>query len=81
MTLRGGPADKLGNRYEQWWTVDALVRMLEGDGDSIRIEAPGFDKTEFVVWFGSQKHLHQAKRSHPNGKWSLNASQASSCSQ
>ena len=73
MTLPGGPADKLGNRYEKWWTVDALVRMLEGIGDSIRIEAPGFEKTEFVVWIGSQRHLHQVKRDHPNGKWSLNA--------
>ena len=73
MTLPGGPADKFGNRYEKWWTVDALVNMLEGDGDSIRIEAPGFEKTEFVVWSGSQKQLHQAKRNHPNGKWSLNA--------
>ena len=73
MTLPGGPADKLGNRYEKWWTVDALVRMLHGSGDSLRIEDLGPEKTEFVVRTDSRRQLHQAKRSHPNGKWSLAA--------
>ena len=71
MTLPGGPADKLGNRYEKWWTLSEFVRMLRGDTDAIRIEDPGVDKTEFVVEIGSLRELHQAKRSHPNGKWSL----------
>ncbi len=53
MTLPGGPADKLGNRYEKWWTLSEFVRMLRGDTDAIRIEDPGVDKTEFVVEIGS----------------------------
>ena len=48
MTLPGGPADKLGNRYEKWWTVSEGVRMLHGDAEAIRIEAPGVEKAEFV---------------------------------
>src|ERR1700687_3934694 len=28
MPLPGGPADKLGNRYELWWTISQLQRML-----------------------------------------------------
>ena len=73
MTFPGGPADKLGNRYEKWWTVSQCVRLLHNDTGSIRIEDPGVKKAEFVVTVGSQRELHQAKRSHPNGKWSLAA--------
>ena len=73
MTLPGGPADKLGNRYEKWWTVAECVRLLEGRTDAIRIEDPGVEKAEFVVTAGSRRELHQAKRSHRNGKWSLTA--------
>ena len=76
MTLPGGPADKLGNRYEIWWTVSELVRMLHGDTNAIRIEAPGVDKAEFVVTTGACREFHQVKRSHPNGKWSLAAIRA-----
>ena len=73
MTLPGGPADKLGNRYEKWWTLSELVRLLHGDAESIRIEDPGAEKAEFVVTKGSRREWHQVKRSHPNGKWSLAA--------
>jgi hypothetical protein len=41
MPLPGGPTDKLGNRYELWWTVQQLIRMLQGKAESIRIEDPG----------------------------------------
>ena len=71
MTLPGGPADKLGNRYEKWWTLSELVRMLGGETEAIRIEEPGVDKAEFIVTTGTRRELHQVKRSHPNGKWSL----------
>ena len=71
MTLPGGPADKLGNLYEKWWTVSQCVRMLHGDTEAIRIEDPGIEKAEFVVTAGSRREFHQAKRSHPSGKWSL----------
>ena len=71
MTLPGGPADKLGNRYEKWWTLSELVRMLGGEVEAIRIEDLGVDKTEFVVTTGARRELHQAKCSHPSGKWSL----------
>ncbi len=73
MPLPGGPSDKLGNRYELWWTVSQLVRIIDGQAASIRIEEPTADKAEFVITAGNQKELHQAKRSHPNGKWSLSS--------
>ena len=71
MTLPGGPADKLGNRYEAWWTLSEFVRMLGGKTEAIRIEDPGFEKAEFVVAAGSRREFHQAKRSHLTGKWRL----------
>ena len=48
-----------------------FVRMLHGDTEALRIEAPGVEKAEFVVTTGSRREFHQAKRSHPSGKWSL----------
>jgi len=71
MPLPGGSADKLGNRYELWWTVAQLERMLHGEINSIRIEDPGVDKAEFVARVGGHQELHQSKRSHPSGKWSV----------
>ena len=54
MTLPGGPADKLGNRYETWWTVSECVRLLRGGTDTIRIEDPGGRKggVHGCVWNG-----------------------------
>ena len=71
MTLPGGPADKLGNRYEQWWTLSEFVRMLNGEAEALRIEDPAVEKAEFVVTIGSRRELHQAKRSHSSGKWTI----------
>ena len=71
MTLPGGAAAKLGHRYEKWWTLSELVRMLRGETDSLRIEPPGVDGVEFTVKSGDQQEFHQAKRSHPSGKWSV----------
>ena len=73
MPLTGGPADKFGNRYEHWWTVLQLVRVIDGQATSIRIEDPTVDKAEFVLTAGDHQELHQAKRSHPSGKWSLSS--------
>lgn len=73
MTLPGGPADKLGNRYEKLWTVAELVNMLMGSSDSIRIEDPAVQKAEFVITKGGRREFHQAKRGNQSGKWSLAA--------
>ena len=73
MPLPGGPAEKFGNRYESWWTVFQLIRIIRGDADSIRIEEPTVDKAEFVVTVGDHWELHQARSRQPNGKWSLHS--------
>lgn len=69
--LPGGQTDKLGNRYEVWWTVVQLIRIIAGQALSIRIEDPGFDKTEFSLTKQGGEELHQTKRAHHDGKWSL----------
>ncbi len=71
MTLPGGPAAKYGYEYERLWTIGQLIRILQGRADAIRIEAPDLSKTEFWVEAGGRWELHQAKRQHSSGKWSL----------
>jgi hypothetical protein len=71
--LPGGQTDKLGNRYETWWTVSQLIRVIAGEALTIRIEHPGFDKTEFIIETTRCVELHQAKRASQDGKWSLAA--------
>ena len=71
MPLSGGPSEKFGNRYEVWWTVSQLLRIIDGQAESIRIEEPMVDKTEFIVTANSRREPHQAKRSNTTGKWSL----------
>ena len=71
MTLPRGPAAKLGHRYEMWWTLSELVRMLRGETDSLRLEPPGEDDVEFIVRAGGTQEYRQAKRSHRSGKWSV----------
>ena len=71
MPLPGGPANKLGNRYEAYWTIHELLRVLAGEATSIRIEPLGVDKAEFVLTVGETREYHQAKRSQPDGSWTL----------
>ena len=71
MPLPGGPSEKFGNRYEVWWTVSQLLKIIDGQAESIRIEEPTVDKAEFVITVNDRQELHQAKRSNPAGKWSL----------
>lgn len=71
MPLPGGPADKIGNRYELWWTVYQFVRIIDGEAESIRIEDPTAEKAEFVITAGGYREFHQTKRSHLRSQWSL----------
>ena len=71
MPLPGGPADKLGNRYEALWTAYQFLRLLDGGCESVRLEEPGVDKAEFVVRRGERSEFHQAKRAGMRGTWSL----------
>jgi len=39
MPRTGGDSDKLGNRYEGWWTVHNLIDVLAGDAVALQPEA------------------------------------------
>lgn len=72
MALPGGPASKFGQRYEGRWTVNALLRLLDEEASSIRLEAPGEDLAEFVLRVGKEVQYHQAKRAYSKaGRWSI----------
>ena len=76
MPLPGGPSDKIGNRYELWWTVSQLVRIINGQAENICIEDPTIEKAEFVITTGDGHEFHQTKRSHSSGRWSLSSLQS-----
>ena len=76
MPLPGGPANKLGNRYEQLWTVLQVLRVVRGEAVTIEIERPGLDFAEFVVRADGVEEHHQAKMSHAKGKWTLRSLEA-----
>lgn len=73
MPRAGGEADKLGNRYEGIWTVDALLSVLCGEAQALSVEpiepARG---VEFVLRLdGGVQEFHSVKRQTTQMVWSL----------
>jgi hypothetical protein len=66
-------ADKLGNIYERWWTVDALLDVLVGNADAIQIEVPGSEdaKAEFRLIKAGIPEWHQVKRQTSERSWTV----------
>lgn len=75
MPLVGGPSDKAGNSYERRWTVFALIDVVDGRAESLRIEVPGDlgAGSEFRLMVGAVPEWHQAKRQRAAGPWTVNA--------
>ena len=74
MSLRGGPADKIGNRYELRWTVFQLTELLNRKFDSIRLEPVGADSegVEFWTTCDNIRSYHQVKRQNTaRGHWKV----------
>ena len=76
--LAGGVADKLGNRYEGWWTIwRGVVPVLRGVYDALIVEEVGEsgEAVEFRL-LGRQPagsdQVHQCKRSR-DSQWTVNA--------
>lgn len=69
--LTGGTADKLGNRYEEYWMVLQLLRAVDGEIESIRLEDPSVEKSECLITSAKGEELHQNKRSKASGSWTL----------
>jgi hypothetical protein len=71
--LPGGSASKYGQRYEGRWTVNALLRLLDEDAASIRLEEPGADFAEFLLRLSDgTNEYHQVKRaSSKSDRWTI----------
>lgn len=73
MPLVGGLSDKAGNSYERRWTVFAILDVLDGRAQSLRIEVPGEDGvgSEFRLVVDGVPEWHQAKRRRAAGPWTV----------
>ena len=74
MPLPGGATDKVGNRYEDRWTVYCTIDVMDEKADSIRPEEPGEDGFEFFLSRKGNLEYHQVKRQKSGlGHWTLKA--------
>ena len=76
MPRRGGEADKLGNRYEGLWAVDAALDLIDGEYVDLTVEAIGDEAAgvEFVRTGRSDVlEYHSIKRQQGNGNWALSS--------
>lgn len=73
-SLPGGPAEKAGAIYEALWGVRALLEVLHGSADRVRVEEPRIDGAEFWIERGGQREYWQIKRQLlSQATWTLNA--------
>lgn len=69
--LTGGAADKYGNRFEAYWTIDQMLDIIDEKSDSIYLEPLG-DEGKGVEFFVRKKYVkefHQVKRQRTDGEW------------
>ncbi|GAA0970761.1 hypothetical protein GCM10009555_020210 [Acrocarpospora macrocephala] len=73
MPLPGGAADKLGNRYEDWWTALRAADLLRGRAFNMRFEplGPAGSGIEFEVEGPDGVWREQVKDARASGPWTL----------
>ena len=74
MSRTGGEADKFGNRYEDLWTVDAVLDLIDGEYAALTVEAIG-DEAAGVEFFRTDhsgtREYHSIKRQQSQGNWTI----------
>ena len=74
MPRHGGEAAQRGFRYQDLWTVDAALDLIDGDASGLEVEPLGDEDTgiDFIVTRppGVREH-HTVKRRHRKGHWTL----------
>ena len=74
MPRPGGEADKLGNRYEGLWVVDAALDLIDGEYVDLVVEAVG-DEAAGVEFFRTNpsgtREYHSVKRQQAHGNWTI----------
>ena len=76
MPLKGGAADKFGNRFEGRWTVLQMADVMDERATAIRLEPPGVEGegAEFWVRRNSTIEYHQVKRQYgTEGRWTISS--------
>ena len=73
MPRPGGEADKLGNRYESLWTVDAALDLIDGEYLDLKVEPVGKEVgVDFVrTTRTGVSEFHSIKRQHARGPWTV----------
>src|SRR4030095_10033322 len=61
-SLSGGPAEKAASTYEALWGVRAMLEILHGNAECIRIEEPRVDGAEFWIERNAGREYWQVKR-------------------
>ena len=74
MPRPGGEADKLGNRYEGLWVVDAALDLIDGEFGELVFEAVG-DEAAGVEFYRTKdsgvREYHSIKRQQADGNWTV----------
>lgn len=74
MPRPGGEADKLGNRYESLWVVDAVLDLIDGVYIDLAFEPIG-DEAAGIEFFGTKesgvREYHSIKRQEAKGNWTI----------
>ena len=75
MPLPGGSAAKFGIKFEALWTALCLLKVLNEEYESIRLEPPGPEGqgVEFWIKKNGVTEYHQVKSQNSVGDWSLNS--------
>ena len=73
--LKGGIADKLGNRYEAKWLVRQIFRVLYAEYAWLKFEGleTKYEGFEFALGDENGTEWHQTKITAPRGNWTVNA--------
>ena len=76
MPRLGGEADKLGNRYEGQWVVDAALDLIDGEYVDLVVEAVG-DEAAGVEFYrttlSGTREYHSVKRQQVAGNWTISS--------
>lgn len=71
--LPGGAADKLGNQFEVWWTLNRLESLLRGNASRMRLEPPGDEGEGIEFWIeeNNVRSCEQVKLSPSTRNWTM----------
>ena len=73
--LPGGAADKLGNQFETWWTINRVSSLMRGEASRMRLEPPGDEGEGIEFWIDEAevRWCEQVKHVPSTRSWTLGA--------